>query len=67
MNGDEVSAFLLAADAENYAAESGGEVATFKDLLQTYAASGPQRSRISRITPERLRDALNAVIPAFAG
>ncbi|MGB7085507.1 MAG: ABC transporter substrate-binding protein, partial [Phormidesmis sp.] len=65
-NGDEVSAFLLEADAEAFATESGGQVATFKDLLQTYA-SGPQPSRISRLSLEDLRQALKAAVPAFAG
>ncbi|MGB7248385.1 MAG: ABC transporter substrate-binding protein [Phormidesmis sp.] len=65
-NGDEVSAFLLEADAEAFATESGGQVATFKDLLQTYA-SGPQSSRISRLSLEDLRQALKAAVPAFAG
>ncbi|MEL6353014.1 MAG: ABC transporter substrate-binding protein [Cyanobacteria bacterium J06627_28] len=65
-SGDEVSAFLLADDAEAFAAESGGQVVSFKDLLDTYA-SGPQPSRISRITMDELRQALKAVVPVFAG
>ncbi|MEO0645692.1 MAG: ABC transporter substrate-binding protein [Cyanobacteria bacterium J06650_10] len=65
-SGDEVSAFLLADDAEAFAAESGGQVVSFKDLLQTYA-SGPQPSRISRITLDELKQALSAVVPVFAG
>ena len=66
-NADEVSAFLLEADAEAFAAESGGQVASFKDLLQTYTASGAQPEQISRITRERLLLALERVLPALAG
>ncbi|MEL7224321.1 MAG: ABC transporter substrate-binding protein [Cyanobacteria bacterium J06576_12] len=65
-NGDEVSAFLLADDAKAFAAESGGQVASFKDLLQTYA-SGPQPVRVSRLTQERLLLALERVMPLLAG
>ena len=61
-NGDEVSAFLLEADAEAFAAESGGQVSSFKDLLQTYA-SGPQPSRISRLTLDDLLYALRSAVP----
>ena len=61
-NGDEVSAFLLEADAEAFAAESGGQVSSFKDLLQTYA-SGPQPSRTSRLTLDDLLYALRSAVP----
>ena len=64
-NGDEVSAFLLADDAKAFAAESGGQVVSFKDLLQTYAY-GPQPSRISRLTFDELKQALSAMGPMFA-
>ncbi|MEM6451859.1 MAG: ABC transporter substrate-binding protein [Cyanobacteria bacterium P01_D01_bin.105] len=64
-SGDEVSAFLLADDAEAFAAESGGTVVSFKDVMQTYA-SGPQPARISRITPDELRQALRNVLPILA-
>ncbi|MEM9218745.1 MAG: ABC transporter substrate-binding protein [Cyanobacteria bacterium P01_F01_bin.150] len=66
VNGEEVSAFLLEADAQSFAAESGGQVATFKDLLQTYA-SGPQPARISRLTMDDVRQMLYAALPAFSG
>ncbi|MGD1854604.1 MAG: ABC transporter substrate-binding protein [Leptolyngbyaceae cyanobacterium] len=65
-NGDEVSAFLLEADAQAFAAESGGQVTTFKSLLQTYA-NGPQPARISRLTMENLKQALLESVPALAG
>ena len=65
-NGDEVSAFLLEADAQAFAAESGGQVTTFKSLLQTYA-NGPQPARISRLTMENLKQALIESVPALAG
>ncbi|MEM7770563.1 MAG: ABC transporter substrate-binding protein [Cyanobacteria bacterium P01_E01_bin.6] len=65
-NGDEVSAFLLEADAEAFAAESGGQVATFKSLLQTYA-NGPQPIRISRLMIENVRQVLQAALPSFSG
>ncbi|MEL7522463.1 MAG: nitrous oxide reductase accessory protein NosL, partial [Cyanobacteria bacterium J06553_1] len=65
-NGDEVSAFLLADDAKAFAAESGGQVASFKDLLQTYA-SGPQPVRVSRLTRERVIQALERVLPVLMG
>lgn len=65
-NGDEVSAFLLEADAQAFAAESGGQVTTFKDLLQTYA-SGPQPVQVGRLTMENLRQMLQAATPAIAG
>ncbi|MEM9164379.1 MAG: ABC transporter substrate-binding protein, partial [Cyanobacteria bacterium P01_F01_bin.4] len=61
--GDEVSAFLLEADAKTFASESGGQVTTFKSLLQTYA-SGPQPVQVSRLTLENLRQALLAAVPA---
>ncbi|MEL6161457.1 MAG: ABC transporter substrate-binding protein [Cyanobacteria bacterium J06627_32] len=64
-SGDEVSAFLLEADAATYASESGGQVTSFKDLLQTYAY-GPQPSRISRLTRENVLQALKKVLPAIA-
>jgi len=64
-NGDEVSAFLLEADAQQFASESGGEVTTFKSLLQTYA-SGPQPARISRLTLDSLRQAMVTAVPALA-
>lgn len=60
--GDEVSAFLLEADAKTFASESGGQVTTFKNLLQTYA-SGPQPVQVSRLTLESLRQALLAAVP----
>lgn len=60
--GDEVSAFLLEADAQAFAAESGGEVTTFKSLLQTYA-NGPQPARISRLTMEDLQQTLLDAVP----
>lgn len=66
-NGDEVSAFLLEADATAFASESGGQVVSFKDLLKTYSVSGPQPSRVSRITADNLRQALKKVVPALAG
>lgn len=65
VEGDEVSAFLLEADAQSYAAESGGQVATFKDLLQTYASSS-QSTYVGRLTIENLRQLLQAALPAFA-
>ena len=65
-NGDEVSAFLLEADAEAFAAESGGQVTNFKSLLQTYAY-GPQTFRISRLTIDDVRQLLHAALPAFSG
>lgn len=64
--GDEVSAFLLEADAQKFASESGGQVTTFKSLLQTYANS-PQPARISRLTMEDLKQALLVAAPALAG
>ncbi|NEQ50733.1 MAG: ABC transporter substrate-binding protein [Leptolyngbya sp. SIO3F4] len=64
--GDEVSAFLLEADAQKFASESGGQVTTFKSLLQTYA-NGPQPARISRLTMEDLKQALLGSVPALAG
>ena len=64
-NGDEVSAFLLEADAQQFASESGGEVTTFKSLLQTYA-NGPQPARISRLTLDSLRQAMVTAVPALA-
>ncbi len=36
-NGEEVSAFLLKEDANQFASASGGEVTAFKELQQTYA------------------------------
>lgn len=36
-NGDEVSAFLLASDAEAYAAETGGKMTAFRGLQELYA------------------------------
>lgn len=36
-DGDDVSAFLLEADAQKYASESGGQVTAFRGLQQTYA------------------------------
>lgn len=66
-SGNEVSAFLLEADATAFASESGGQVASFKDLLKTYSASGSQPSRVSRITADGLRLALKKVVPALAG
>ncbi|EDX85043.1 hypothetical protein S7335_2742 [Synechococcus sp. PCC 7335] len=63
--GDEVSAFLLKEDAEAYAAESGGQVASFKDLLRTYA-SGPQPIQVSRLTPARVRRLIQTQLPTFA-
>ena len=65
-NGDQVSAFLLEADAKKFAAESGGQVTTFKSLLQTYA-SIPQPAQMSRLTIDSLRQALQSAVPAFAG
>ncbi|MDJ0705770.1 MAG: ABC transporter substrate-binding protein [Leptolyngbyaceae cyanobacterium MO_188.B28] len=65
-NGDEVSAFLLEADAKTFAAESGGQVTTFKSLLQTYA-SIPQPAKVSQLTMDDLRQALQSAVPAFAG
>ncbi|MEM9805228.1 MAG: ABC transporter substrate-binding protein [Cyanobacteria bacterium P01_D01_bin.56] len=65
-NGDEVSAFLLEADAQKFASESGGQVTTFKSLLQTYA-NGPQPARISRLTMEDLKQAMLEAVPALAG
>lgn len=65
-NGDEVSAFLLEADAQAFASESGGQMASFKDLLQTYAY-GPQPARISRLTIDEVRQMLHAALPAFSG
>lgn len=65
-NGDEVSAFLLEADAQKFASESGGQVTTFKSLLQTYA-NGPQPARISRLTMEDLKQAMLDAVPALAG
>lgn len=65
-NGDEISAFLLEADAQTFAAESGGQVTTFKSLLQTYA-NGPQPARISRLTMEDLKQAMLDAVPALAG
>ncbi len=65
-NGDEVSAFLLEADAQAFASESGGQVTTFKSLLQTYA-NGLQPARISRLTIDDLRQAMLAAVPALAG
>lgn len=65
-NGDEVSAFLLEADAEAFAAESGGQVTTFKSLLQTYA-NGPQPARISRLTMDDLKQVMLDAVPALAG
>ncbi|MEM7793830.1 MAG: ABC transporter substrate-binding protein [Cyanobacteria bacterium P01_C01_bin.118] len=65
-NGDEVSAFLLEADAQKFASESGGQVTTFKSLLQTYA-NGPQPARISRLTLEDLRQAMLDAVPVLAG
>ncbi|EKV03378.1 ABC-type nitrate/sulfonate/bicarbonate transport system, periplasmic component [Leptolyngbya sp. PCC 7375] len=65
-NGDEVSAFLLEADAQAFASESGGQVTTFKSLLQTYA-NGPQPARISRLTMEDLKQTLLNAVPALAG
>ena len=40
-NGDEVSAFLLREDANQYAAAAGGQVTAFKDLQATYAQTSP--------------------------
>ena len=65
-NGDEISAFLLEADAQQFASESGGQVTTFKSLLQTYA-NGSQPARISRLTLDDLRQALVDAVPALAG
>lgn len=64
--GDEVSAFLLEADAQTFASESGGQVTTFKSLLQTYA-NGPQPARISRLTMEDLKQVMVDAVPALAG
>ena len=63
--GDEVSAFLLEADAKAFAAESGGQVTTFKSLLQTYA-NGPQPARISRLTMDELKQVMLDAVPALA-
>jgi NitT/TauT family transport system substrate-binding protein len=37
-NGDEVSAFLLEADAQTYASETGGTMTAFKGLQEAYAS-----------------------------
>lgn len=65
-NGDEVSAFLLEVDAQTFAAESGGQVATFKTLLQTYATS-PSPIQVGRLSLEHLRQILSSAAPAIAG
>lgn len=41
VDGDEVSAFLLESDASAYAAESGGEMKTFKGLSALFAQQRP--------------------------
>ncbi|MEM9768849.1 MAG: ABC transporter substrate-binding protein [Cyanobacteria bacterium P01_D01_bin.71] len=41
VEGEEVSAFLLESDAEAYAAESGGQISTFKDLSGLFAQQRP--------------------------
>ncbi|MEM9007992.1 MAG: ABC transporter substrate-binding protein [Cyanobacteria bacterium P01_F01_bin.86] len=40
-NGEEVSAFLLESDAKAFAAESGGQMSTFKGLSELYADQQP--------------------------
>ena len=63
--GEEVSAFLLEADAQQYAAESGGQVATFKNLMQAFA-SLPAPEKVSRLTVSSVRQVLLSAVPASA-
>lgn len=65
-SGEEVSAFLLEADAQEFASSSGGQVTTFKTLLQTYTASTPLAEQpVSRLNLSGLRHVLLSSVPAL--